>query len=298
MYMKKFKTYIAEGGNAVTGISPINQENSIATVKDIYKKLLPKLGLKEKDVAMLGSTGKKAPKATSGDIDLALSGPELLKSNKINTFDDIMKLIANAVKSLGLQYSASPGLGIISAAYPIVNNDGLQEGEKVQLDLMIVDSVELAAWTYFSPSYLQSELKGLYRNALLMAIAKYMGHKTLKTLPDDSNQPIEWERYFYKLNTGLEFGKQTNLSPKTGNLTKSRRSFDQKSVTNKPDEIVKRLFGPKYNAKDILTFEDAYKAIMSSGFPHKSIRKKVFQEAAKVIQNKGYPIPKEIDKQT
>ena len=163
---------------------------------------------------------------------------------------------------------------------------------------MIVDSVELAAWTYFSPSYLQSELKGLYRNALLMAIAKYMGHKTLKTLPDDSNQPIEWERYFYKMNTGLEFGKQTNLSPKTGKLTKSRRSFDQKSVTNKPDEIVKHLFGPKYNAKDILTFEDAYKAIMSSGFPHKSIRKKVFQEAANMIQNKGYPIPKEIDKQT
>jgi hypothetical protein len=294
--MKRFRTYIVEGGNAVAGVVPINQENSIATVKDVYAKLLPKLGLKESDVAMLGSTGKKAPKATSGDIDLALSAPKMLKSNKVNTYEDLMQKVIEAVKSLGLEYNFMRGLGIVSVAYPIVNEDGLQEGQTVQLDLMVVDSVELASWAYFSPSYLQSDLKGLYRNALIAAISKFMGHKTLKT-DLESKEPIEWERYFYNMNVGLEFGKQTRVSAKTGKVVKTRRSFDKKTITNKPDEIVKYLFGDKYTANQILTFEDAYKAVMSKDFPHKSIRKKVFQEFAKTVQSKGYPVPKEVDKQ-
>lgn len=294
--MKTFKTYIKEGGNAVSGVVPINQENSIATVNDIYKKLLPKLGIKETDAAMLGSTGKKAPKATSGDIDLAISAPALMKNKNVNTFKDIMDFIVGAVKSLGLKYKASPGFGIVSAEYPISNVDGLQAGQKVQLDLMVVDSVEFSTWAYYSPSYLQSTYKGVYRNVLIQSLAKHMGEKVLK-IDADSQQPVEWERHFFKMNIGLEFGKQTNLSPKTGRIVKSRRSYDQKLITNKPDEIVKYLFGDKYKATDILTFEDAMNAMMSSGFPHKGIRKKVFQTATEILKEKGLPIPEMLAKQ-
>lgn len=294
--MKRFSQFIKEGGNAVSDVVPINQENSIATVKDIYKKLLPKIGIKESDVAMLGSTGKKAPKAQSGDIDLALSAPALLKSNKVNTFDEVMKKIEAAVKTLGVEYNYMKGLGVFSIAYPIKNEDGLQEGEYVQLDLMVVQDIKFSAWAYFSPSYLQSNLKGLYRNALIMATAKFMGHKTLKT-DVESNEAIEWERYFFNMNTGLEHGKQTRISAKTGKVGKTHRSFDKSTITNKPDEIVKHMFGPHMTASKMLTYDDAFNAIMSSKFPHKSIRKKIFQEAAKVLNKKGFPIPENMNKQ-
>ena len=84
--MINFKQFIQinEGGNAVEGVVGINQENSIATVKSVFKDYLKLLGLSEKDTALLGSTGKKAPKAVSGDIDIALSSRELLKHKNLS----------------------------------------------------------------------------------------------------------------------------------------------------------------------------------------------------------------------
>lgn len=66
-----------EGGHAKSACpddkkARINQENVEATLQDIYKRLLPRLGLTKDDVQSVGSTGKKLPGGTSGDIDLAM----------------------------------------------------------------------------------------------------------------------------------------------------------------------------------------------------------------------------------
>lgn len=66
-----------EGGHAKSDIPEelkdrINQENVEATMDDIYTRLLPELGLTKDDVKPVGSTGKKLPGGTSGDIDLAM----------------------------------------------------------------------------------------------------------------------------------------------------------------------------------------------------------------------------------
>lgn len=68
---------ILEGGHTKSDIpeelkARINQENVEATLDDIYKRLLPELGLSREDVEPVGSTGKKLPGGTSGDIDLAM----------------------------------------------------------------------------------------------------------------------------------------------------------------------------------------------------------------------------------
>ena len=73
----KQKKVVSEGGHAKSACpedkkARINQENVEATLQDIYKRLLPRLGLTKDDVQSVGSTGKKLPGGTSGDIDLAM----------------------------------------------------------------------------------------------------------------------------------------------------------------------------------------------------------------------------------
>ena len=286
-------TIILEGGNAVPGVSPINQENAEATLRDIYKQYLPLLKIKESDVASLGSTGKKGPGQKSGDIDLAISAPALLKNNSINSFGDIVDLIVACAKRLRHDYRDMRGIGIVSVAFPITNADGKQPNEKVQLDFMIVDSVKYASWAYFSPSYLQSELKGLYRNQLTFAVAKYAGFKATKIDTSDNKTPIEWQRYWFSMNKGLEHGLQTQISS-TGKKLKNARVIAKSQISMDPDEIVKMLYGDHLTANQILTFEDALKAVLSPKFPHRQHVSKILKMASDGIQSTGYPVPESL----
>lgn len=286
---KNYAILLAEGGNAVPGVVGIYQENSIATVNDIMKKYAPLLKITKDDMAILGSTGKKAPNALSGDIDMALSSEALLKNNKLNSFNEIMDFIVAAAKRLGHPYRDLRNLGIISVGYPIVNVDGRQENMMVQLDFMVVESVKYASWAYFSPSYLQSQLKGLYRNEVNIAVAKYAGFNVSKLSAD--NTPIEWDRMWFDLKSGLHKGGQTLLSPKTGKIVKTPTVTSKEHVSDDPDTIVKVLYGDKYKATDILTFEQAFAAVMAQSFPHKKYRKDILNMVAKGIKDKGYPVP-------
>lgn len=281
---------INEGGNAVQNVVRINQENTMATVDDVYKKFLPKLKIKKQDFALLGSTGKKAPKESSGDIDMAVSAIELLKQSGVDTYDDMMDSLLKVIKGYGYDYKDMRSLGIVSFAFPIVNVDGLQGGEKVQVDFMIVKDVTYAVWAYYSPHYLDSELKGLYRNFLNFNVARFADLKVDKIDPD-TNLPVEWSRYWLTNNDGLQFGRQTNLSPKTGKITKTLRPIEKKTVTMNPDEIVAFLYGEKYKAKDLLTFEACLKAILSNNFPYKNQRNVILKGTAETLQNEGYPVP-------
>lgn len=286
---KQYTTILSEGGNAVAGVVGIYQENSIATVNDIIKKYAPLLKITKDDMAILGSTGKKAPNAISGDIDIAVSAPALLKNNKLNSFNEIMDYIVEAAKKLGHAYRDLRNLGIISVGYPIVNVDGRQPNMIVQLDFMVVESVKFASWSYFSPSHLQSQLKGLYRNELNHAVAKYAGFNVTKV--HDDLKPIEWDRMWFDLSKGLHKGSQSLLSPKTGKIVKSPTVVSKEHVTNDADTIVKILYGDKYVANDILTFEQAFKAVMAQSFPHKKYRKEILDMTATGIKDKGYPVP-------
>lgn len=284
------KEILSEGGNAVPDVTRINQENSIPTVKGLYKEFLPRLKIKEKDTALLGSTGKKGPSQSSGDIDIAISSVELLKSNKIDSYGDMMDHIIDVVKARGYAYKDLRPLGIVSFAYPIVNADGLQEGEKVQVDFMVVQDVKYSAWSFFSPHYLKSSFKGLYRNELNFQVAKYADLKVKKIDPS-TNVPIEWSRYWFDNKDGLLFGTQTIASKKTGKPTKTVRTIEKKNISFDPDEIVSFLYGPKYKAKDIETFEQCLNAIMSSSFPNKANRKQILKGAADAMKKKGVPVP-------
>jgi flagellar basal body rod protein FlgB len=290
-----FRETITEGGNAVANVVRINQENTLATVEKIYSDLLPKLKIKKSDTALLGSTGKKAPRESSGDIDIALSATELLKKNNVDTYDEMMNYVVDAIKKAGYDFKDMRSIGIISIAFPIENVDGLQPNQKVQLDLMIVQSVKYAEWVFYSPHYLDSQLKGLYRNLLNFSVAKN-ANLVVNKIDPDTKTPIEWSRYWINNNEGLKFGTQTNISPKTGKIVKAVRTLDNKTISNNPDEIVAFLYGKKYKANDLLTFEACLKAVLDNGFPHKDKRQIILKTTAEALQREGYPIPESLEK--
>lgn len=291
----QFKEVLNEGGFAVPGVSRINQENVAATLEVIYREFLPKLKLKKKDIALLGSTGKKAAGQSSGDIDMALSATELLKQHNVDTYDEMIQYVIDAVKRAGYDYKDMRSIGIISIGFPIENTDGKQANEKVQLDFMIVQDVRYASWVFYSPHYLDSELKGLYRNLLNFSVAKN-AKLIVNKIDPETKTPIEWSRYWINNQEGLKFGTQTNISSKTGKIVKAVRTLDNKTVSNNPDEIVAFLYGKKYTANELLTFEACLKAVMDNDFPHKDVRQIILKTTADALQREGYPLPSALEK--
>lgn len=293
--MKQLKDFLTEGGNAVPNVSRINQENVEATLIDLWKEFLPKLKLKKTDIALLGSTGKKRPGDTSGDIDAALSSKALLSTNGVDTFADIMDFIVRAIKSGGYNYKDMRSMGIISFAFPITNTDGKQPNQFVQVDFMVVQNIKFASWAFFSPNYIESEFKGVYRNLLNFAVAKHAKLDVRKVDPM-TKTPTEWSRYWLTQNDGLSYGVQTNISDKTGKITKTQRTLEKKHITYDPDEIVAFLYGSKYKAKDLMTFENTLKAVLSNDFPNKAARKIILKQTAETFEREGMPVPESMAK--
>jgi len=282
------------GGHAVANVSRVNQENALATYHDVVKRFFPLLKIKPTDAEVLGSVGKKTPGATSGDIDIAVSAPAFLRQKGILSYNDIADTIVAAAKRSGLEYKDMRSIGIVSIAWPIANVDGKQAGQKVQTDFMIVPDTQYSKWAYYSPNYLESTYSGYYRNKLLMAIAKHAGFKVLDT-HKETGEPIKWERNVLSLDKGLDRGVQTNISAKTGKVTKSTTMLSRENISKDPDAIIATLFGPGFKAKNILTWEQAFRALMSNSFPHKKERDAILKETAQALNDINVPIPPELE---
>ena len=294
--MISFKKFIVEGGNAVKGVTRINQENVAGTMNNIYKEILPKLKLTQKQTASLGSTGKKKAGGSSGDVDLALDLGAIVKSDKaVNTLDDVFDKIVNVAKSSGHDFRDMRSMGLVSISFPIKNDDGKQEGETVQLDLMPTENLDYSSWAYYSPAEWESQWKGLYRNELLYAIARFMDYKTAEKAMDKEGKEVDasWERNFFDLSKGLLRGKQSRMGKK--GLVKSSKTLEKWLLTMEKEEIVTMLFGPKYKSTMILTWEDAFKAVTDPRFVYKKSIKNILQMTKDGIIKKGYTVPPELD---
>ncbi len=296
-------TIINEGGNAVKNVSRIYQENVKETLASIEKALLPLLNVKNYKV--LGSTGKKNPGGSSGDIDIAIDINEFIKNNgaSLTTYEDVFSLVEEKVKALPYNYKPMRSLGIISVAWPIqtdynANKEYWQDGQFVQVDIMLVKNLKLAEWSFYSPAEWESKWKGLYRNELLYSIAKYMDLKVLKKAFDKEGKEVdvEWERYMFSLKDGLLKAKQGRAINKNGDILKSVITIEKQLVTDDIEKIVEMLFGPNVKPTDVLTYDDTIKFILSPNFIYKDKRDKILKMAAEGIKRNSYLLPPELVK--
>jgi hypothetical protein len=310
--MKTFKEYLYEsvpklsrkllneGGNAIKTSSRINQLNVSATLDKIYSELLPKLGLKKSDTTLLGSTGKKDPKrngtpeGSSGDIDLGISMKALMKANDLKDKDEVFAFLTKVGKDY-TDCKPFPGLDVVSVAYPIMNSDGEQENKIVQLDLMPVDNLKYASWSYYSPSFNESKFKALYPKEIYYACARFADTKVTETGDMDGKEvPATWNRLFFDLGRGLMTGTQTIKGKKK--LTKTAKTSDKKVITTDPQEIVDKFFGPSFKADKVRTWEEVWAAVNSDEFILKDKLPDILKMAKKGIVRKNYPVPIELEK--
>lgn len=284
--MKKFKLYLKEGGNAVDNVSRINQENVSDTLKSLYRVLLPKLKLTKKSISVLGTTGKKRPGESSGDIDIAISASDLMKKTRRKTTNQLYDYMLQVARQLSTSVKDSRGLGTISFSFPIINKDGKQNGQNVQIDLFLVNSLEYATWIFYGPSHVESELKGVYRNIALAMVAK---HAQLKITKQAGGETVEQERLLFSFTKGLMKSVQSREGKR--GINKNFKTIQSTLIAEKPEEIVRLLFGEKFQPSDLMTFEKVIKAITSNKFIHKKHRKEILQALEKALLNQGLPIP-------
>ena len=290
--MKSFKHYLIEGGNAVSGVGRINQDNVAATLKDLFSVLLPKLKVSPKDVISVGSTGKKRSGDSSGDIDLAIDVKSLMRGSGKNNMPDIYNFLDTVASTLtASNIKDSRGLGEVSFAFPITNADGKQPNATVQVDMFISDSLEYSGWIYYGPNYNESELKGVHRTLLLSFVAKYAEYVNVKSV---GPEVAVRKRLLIDMSKGLISAVQSREG-KTG-LLKNFKTIERQLVSHNPDEIVHTLFGPEYSAKDMLSFESIYKVVSSPGFINAKHRDDILRDTREGLISLGYPVPLVISK--
>ena len=298
--MLRFKEFIKEGGGAVGDVDRINQENVEATLKAISTKIIKPLKITTKDIGVLGSTGKRKPGGSSGDIDIAIDANKVLRANAIQIADELFDFIAGKAKKVSNTVVSNKGTGVISLQFPISNTDGKQKNKKVQLDLMIVDNLDLAKFNFWSPHEEQSKCKGIYRNIILSSMASVMDFEVLEKGYDENDVevPTLFKRNFIDLKRGLMRGLQTRIG-KSGKLfAKGRKqTLETKVLENQPEGIIKAILGPAFTVKDAESFESLFKILDHPKYLYRSKKKEIIKTFIAVIsRSKGLVVPDEMER--
>ena len=298
--MLRFKEFIKEGGGAVGDVDRINQENVEATLKAISTKIIKPLKITTKDIGVLGSTGKRKPGGSSGDIDIAIDANKVLRANAIQIADELFDFIAGKAKKVSNTVVSNKGTGVISLQFPISNADGKQNNKKVQLDLMIVDNLDLAKFNFWSPHEEQSKWKGIYRNIILSSMASVMDFEVLEKGYDENDVevPTLFKRNFIDLKRGLMRGLQTRIG-KSGKLfAKGRKqTLETKVLENQPEGIIKAILGPAFTVKDAESFESLFKILDHPKYLYRSKKKEIIKTFIAVIsKSKGLVVPDEMER--
>lgn len=285
--------FLYEGGNAVSGVGPIRSEDTLGTLKDIETKILKRfLGLGKDDYAALGSTGKKLPGQSSGDIDIAIDIKKIASNLGIDVNlvgDAIVEILDSAYPKMEKNYMK--GLGIISIAYPIKGSSG-----NVQVDLMLSDDINFASFMFHSPDFTKNESKwkGLYRTELLKSIVHAVHVE-------------EWSEYFDEYPELKKKVGRIMLDPSKG-LKKNIKSFEGKNgqpvkvgktiieefISKDPEYITKALLGPNAKIKDTNSFETIIDAMNSKDFPFSDKKTEILKYFKGILETKGLPIPDDI----
>lgn len=282
-----------EGGNRFDYVVRINQKNAKPTMDEIRGKLKKFFGLKDDEIIFTGSTGKKLDSGSSGDVDCAISKSALKEKFDMETPEEWFDLCRDFAKDAEIDIDELPEYGFegIAFAYPIVNADGKQDGEFVQLDLIPDDNLKFRDWSQYAPAEKEGEdyVKGLVRNQIISAAAKVSGYKVLDkgkvNKKDGEENPTKWERYSYSHQIGGLYKKTFErplMKGKRGEEGIHKGSEDKvgmELVTNDPDEICEILFG--VDSQNMLTWEDAWKAVKKIGILKDPKKETIFHDALK-----------------
>lgn len=294
---------LTEGGNAVSNVVRINQENVAATLDNIKNTLLKRLGIDPKYTTVLGSTGKRLPGHSSGDIDLMIDKKKV-GGGDFKTFSKKITDVLDTIK--GAEYKAMAANGIVSVRWPISNTDGKQPNEFVQLDLMLADNYEFMKFAQSSPQEVEGEpyYKMTIRNAIFSAIARVMDttiNKTgVVTILGPEERAVDIVRNSYSITDGLNRIHKVRKQKTDGTYNKTWTEVTKKNISLDPQTIINKLFGPGYTPKDVETSLGTWRAAIKSPVFKDKNKYKMFLKTLKDEMDRKMPyqhfeLPKEIE---
>ena len=293
-----FKRFlIKEGGKATAEWS-----TERAFKKDVQKAVetvASALGLSEKELSqnLLGTSRLtyRGKKNSSGDIDIAVN---------TKNFPDYHNKMQQLVQDRGL-YNTGTKVG----SYAVEVN-----GKSVQVDLMFVDSEDLAKFTYYSTEGEDSKYPGAVRNIMLMTLATFILEDGKDFVVKHEDEIIARASRSLKLNVGLErLFKVAKMRKDGKGRTKSLEKvspdelehemndidaskigqFDKApDIIDTPDEIAKFFFGKNVTGADILTAENVAKLINKTFAGHQlnTIKASIKDQ----LKNSGFDTPSEL----
>lgn len=291
-FREYINTTINESGNAVKdqiGIRPIKQKEVLLTLKNIKKDILTPLGIKDDEYAVLGSIGKKSPEETSGDIDCAIFTNTVCNTLKCDVSDVVDKLTEWLKSKFNYSIRKTPGLGIVTIAYPIEDS----KEDFVQLDLMFSESIAWSKFAWHSPDFTkqESKYKGLYRNVLLQSIVTVISFEVLDTL--DTGEVKEFQKWTYNRSKGLERAIKSYIGKK-GSIIKTPATLERELITNSPREFINLIFGEDFEESDLNSFESLLELIQDPNYEHFDKYEDIIKETIKNLKKDKAPIPNEI----
>lgn len=260
--------------------------------KSISKGLFPLLNLNgwDKDIAIVGSAGKKKDGDLSNGVDIILLVPGIQKSASIK---ETLLTLKNVFDQLNLESTIDDKKEIINVDWFL---DTMFVKKTVAINFIPVESLEWGKYIYHSPDYnnSESEYPGIYRNLLLIAISNVVKGRVRKFRnPWNNAQPGDldsYDSYILNLRKGLMIQRVSHRD----NGTKSDVPIpkeDKRVLSNVPLEVVRFLFGKKFRSQQVMTFEDTWKALFSKNFQHRNLQEEIIEEFKKQVISNNIPMP-------
>lgn len=261
------------GGHAIKCASSIDHSDIV----ELYYKLKHDLKVQCKidNIVPLGSVMKKRPNGIYGDIDIGL------KYNW-NNIDELVKCISKHSSEVKLL----KGSRILSFAYYYRKLDKF-----VQIDLIILKSLEWGQFYYHSPFFFQSKYKGLYRNILLFNIARNIEYFLIEGTIDN---PVTWMKWTISPHKGLI--RQTQSYKRNNKIYKTKTTINEKSFVNSygPFWLIEMFFGKEYTVNDISTFESCLNILKCKTYKHKQLTEKIISDYIDDLKSQNLEIPEEL----
>ena len=221
------------GGKAVQNVTRIYKNEMLPTLHVLQEHLYQALGLsnQNEDYVVCGSfLGKES----CGDIDIAFDWTKV-KFPQNATKEEITKRLHDLYVTLP-DYFYNKGFDIHSIPFPIFDENGRTD-RFVQVDIMGVDNLEMAAWGMYSDP--NSEFKSALRNSLLNHLANQIREDNEVT---SDGQVLTFTRLGFDHQRGLFRIKKTYKGAKEGFICKNSKTLEKEIVQTHPVNIVRILF--------------------------------------------------------
>ena len=278
-----------EGGAAIPDSKRITVEEGQAVFEWVKANVLPKFGVSPQDVEIIGSFGKKRKGEDHGDLDIVVDSNVLSEKNGLEQEPRAMlDFMEEILQGMGIQTYKMVGLREISTGIKIPGTEDI-----AQVDFMLTPSLDWSRFIYHNPNLEQgeSQYKGGYRNALLMAVISEAKKDVVDR--DESGRPSEFDYDVVRLPAGIWRTRKT-YKGKRGPLKtgKIMREFD-KFITTNPQEVVELAVGKGYTPESINNFENLWFLIHHDDFIHWNKLEDIIVKFKENLEGMGLEPPKE-----